>query len=539
MPLDLKPPYHAYLNDPWVEATLQSLTPRQQLAQLIHVAGWSNRGAEHEAELLALVADRGIGGIIFFQGSPERQLLLTQRYQAASQVPLLISIDAEWGLGMRLNDSQSFPYQQALGAIRGEQGVYDMAREIGRQCRRLGIHMNFAPCVDVNVEPSNPVIGFRSFGNDPLLVARKSQAYMEGLQDAGVLAVAKHFPGHGDTRGDSHHLLPTVDHTLQRLEQVEWLPFRRLIQHGVAAIMTGHIRVPSLDPRPNVGATLSGPMIQGVIHSHFGYDGLVITDALDMKGVTAYHPPGEIELLAYQAGNDILLFPSDVRLALLRLEKALDQGEIELLDLARRCRKVLAAKRWAEVQAVVPSIEGLHEDLHRPESAALIRSLHSASLSWNGPTLSKLSATTAVGFLHRLDGGDELRHHQLSKGSGGSLHFLDKLRSHGWRTQEVSALDPDALPEGLDRPWVLSIHGLAVKAKDRFGLSDAAIDRLEALLALGPEAIVLFASPHALTYLQGWEHVPVLHAFQHQDAAQDAAAEVLLGRQVASGVLMG
>ncbi|MDP5168870.1 MAG: glycoside hydrolase family 3 [Bacteroidia bacterium] len=532
------PPYLSFLHDPWVESTLATLTPRQQMAQLLHIAGWSNRGQEHEEDLLRLIEHYGIGGIIFFQGTPERQLELTRRYQAASSVPLLISIDAEWGLGMRLDDSLSFPHQIALGAIQNDQLIYDMGRDLGQQCRRMGIHMNFAPCVDVNVEATNPVIGFRSFGSDPQLVARKAKAYMEGLQDAGILAVAKHFPGHGDTAVDSHHDLPTLPHSMVRLEKIEFFPFRQLIRDGVSAIMPGHLRVPAIDNRPHIGGTLSAPLIQDVLKKHLGFEGLVVTDALDMKGVTKHHPPGDIELKAFQAGNHILLFPSDVRVALIRLERALENGEIDLGDLRNRCRHILAVKRWTDAYVeAVPGSAALHEDLHRPESISLISELHAASISWGHLTGVFSSISTVIGFQNVQEGGDELRHHQLSKGAGAALYFLDKLKAKNWTSSLVYSSDTEGIPEVIDQPWVLSIHGLAVKAKDRFGMSEAAIAKLNALIARKPQVIVLFASPYALEHLSGWEEIPVLHAFQGVDAAQDAAAEIALGRKKVIGKL--
>lgn len=529
------PPYLQFLHDPWVESTLASLSPRQQMAQLLHVAGWSNRGSEHEEDLLHLIEHYGIGGIIFFQGTPQRQLELTQTYQAASSVPLLISIDAEWGLGMRLDGSLSFPQQIALGGISQDQLIYDMGRDLGEQCRRLGIHMNFAPCVDVNVEPANPVIGFRSFGSDPDLVARKARAYMEGLQDAGILAVAKHFPGHGDTSVDSHLDLPVLSHSLDRLEQTELAPFRHLIRHGISAVMPGHLQVPSLDPTPNRGATLSHPIVTDLLRKHMGFQGLAVTDALDMKGVTKHFPPGEIELQAFKAGNDMLLFPGDVRVAILRLEKALDNGEIDLQDLENRCRNNLAAKRWCDLhELATTSSEGLAADLHRPESIDLIRKLHAASLSWNSRPVATDDINTIVGFVNQIAGEDELKHHQLSKGLSEETPFLSALAEAGKQVQQVVAEESIDLGE---EPWVLSIHGLAVKARDKFGMSEEAISSLNDWIALKPSAIVLFASPYAMLHLSGWYDIPVLHAFQGADAAQKCAAEVILGHAEATGRL--
>lgn len=529
------PPFLEFLHHPWVESTLANLSPRQQMAQLLHVAGWSNRDSAHQQDLLHLIEHYGIGGIIFFQGNPEAQLHQTHAYQAASAVPLLISIDAEWGLGMRLDHSLSFPHQIALGAVRHDQMIYDMGRDLGNQCRRLGIHMNFAPCVDVNVEPSNPVIGFRSFGNDPDLVSRKARAYMDGLQDAGILAVAKHFPGHGDTNVDSHMDLPVLPHSIERLEQVELPPFKHLIQHGVSAIMPGHLSVPSLDPESNIGATLSAPIVKGLLRNHLGFKGLAVTDALDMKGVTRHFPPGEIELRAFQAGNDMLLFPSDVRVAILRLEKALESGEIDLQDLKSRCRRVLAAKAWAGAHAESPpKTEGLHQDLHQETSQELIRKLHSASLTWTSRP-ARAQYHSAFAFVNTEAGPDELKHHQLQKEARSDLAFLHSLEQGGVATSTTRSGEAFSPPESGS--WVLSIHGLAVKAKRKFGLTEQAISTVNRMIAAGPTAIVLFASPYALSHFTGWEGIPVLHAFQQSREAQEVAAAVLLGNAEAPGSL--
>lgn len=529
------PPYLQFLNDPWVESTLASLSPRQQMAQLLHVAGWSNRGQEHEDDLMNLIENYGIGGIIFFQGNPKRQLELTHQYQQASAVPLLISIDAEWGLGMRLDDSLSFPHQIALGAVQNDQLIYDMGRDLGEQCRRMGIHMNFAPCVDVNVEPANPVIGFRSFGSDPDLVARKAKAYMEGLQDAGILAVAKHFPGHGDTNVDSHLDLPVLQHGPHRLENVELAPFRSLIRDGISAVMPGHLQVPSLDKTPNIGATLSYPIVTELLKKHMQFKGLAVTDALDMKGVAKHFPPGEIELRAFKAGNDMLLFPADVRVAILRLEKALANDEIDLEDLANRCRHNLAAKRWVEVhEEAVPPVDGIDSDLHKPESIELIHKLHAASLSWYPRPAHTEETGHFVGFVNQNDAEDELQHHQLSKGLEAKTMFLHELSAAGKTTEILTPGQESSLGE---EPWILSIHGLAVKARDRFGMSNQAIETLNSLIAKGPKAIVLFASPYAMLHLTGWVEIPVLHAFQGAEWAQKSAVAVMLGNAEAPGRL--
>ncbi|TSA37903.1 MAG: hypothetical protein D4R64_04705, partial [Porphyromonadaceae bacterium] len=301
------PPAYLHTDSLWVDSVYNSLSPRERIGQLIMVAAFSNRGPEQQAEIERLIRDAGIGGIAFFQGGPVRQSGLVNRYQSISKVPILMAIDAEWGLAMRLDSTPTFPYQIALGAIRDNEIIYRMGAEIGRELTEIGIQMNFAPVVDVNSNPNNPVINYRSFGENPTLVAAKGRAYMNGLQDMHILATAKHFPGHGDTESDSHNTLPEIKHSASRLNSVELLPFRNAIQEGVTGIMTAHLHIPSLDPTPDLASSLSEKIVTGLLKEEMGFKGLIVTDALDMQAADGYHSPGELEALAFQAGNDILL----------------------------------------------------------------------------------------------------------------------------------------------------------------------------------------------------------------------------------------
>lgn len=310
----------------WADSVFLSLTPKERIGQLFMVAAYSNRDEAHVQHIDSLIAEHNIGGLIFFQGGPERQVQLSNRYQKQSKVPLAIAMDAEWGVGMRLDSVLDFPKQMTLGAIQDSRWVYEMGKEVAHQFQLMGMHINFAPVADVNVNPKNPVIGFRSFGESPERVAKMSAAYMKGLQDHGIMANAKHFPGHGDTQVDSHYDLPVINHDSTRLSEIELYPFRKLFRDSLMSIMVAHLQVPSLDNRPNTPTTLSAPTVTHLLKNKMGFEGLVFTDAMNMKGVAKYYEPGEADVKALQAGNDIILFPVDVAKGIDQVQKPLKKA---------------------------------------------------------------------------------------------------------------------------------------------------------------------------------------------------------------------
>ncbi|RZK50905.1 MAG: serine hydrolase, partial [Hymenobacter sp.] len=295
-----------------------------------------------------LIKDYGIGGLIFFQGGPVRQTRLLNRFQSQSRVPLLVAMDGEWGAGMRLDSVLKFPYQMSLGAVPVADSllIYDMGREVARQFTRLGMQVNFAPVVDVNNNPANPVIGFRAWGENPAAVARLSRLYMKGMQDAGVLAVAKHFPGHGDVDADSHLALPVVRADRERLEDLELPPFKSMIANGIGGMMVAHLSVPALDTVRGP-STLSKPIVTGMLREQLGFKGVVFTDAMNMKGLISQVPTGEAEVRALLAGNDVLEFSKNVPLALATVLAAVDSGRISQARIDESCRRVLALKQWS------------------------------------------------------------------------------------------------------------------------------------------------------------------------------------------------
>lgn len=355
----------------WARSKLSQMSLDEKLGQLFMVAAYSNKGKDHSQQILRLVKDENVGGLIFFQGGPARQARLTNLYQQNAKIPLMLGIDGEWGLAMRLDSTYKFPWPMTLGATRDSSLAYGMGAEIAYHAQRLGVHANFGPVVDINTNPDNPIINARSFGENPEVVARLGTAYMKGMQDRQVLASAKHFPGHGDTDKDSHHSLPTVGYPMQRLEQVELLPYQKLINHGLGSVMVAHLNVPAMD---NTGtpSSLSKPIIQGYLRDSLEFHGLIFTDALNMRGVADLYPPGEVDVRALLAGNDILLFSEDVPTAKKKIKAAIDDGRITEREIDRRVMKILSAKSWMGLEQkkhVEP--RNIVKDLH-PESSDLL-----------------------------------------------------------------------------------------------------------------------------------------------------------------------
>ncbi|MDX1909196.1 MAG: glycoside hydrolase family 3 N-terminal domain-containing protein [Bacteroidia bacterium] len=534
----------------WADARMAQLSPDERIAQLLHVPAWSNRDETHTTHLLAQV-QAGVGGIVFFQGDPLAQARLTNACQAVAKVPLMISIDAEWGLAMRLADTVAYPYAITLGALSDTSLIYEMGRQLGRQCRRLGIQMNHAPAVDINVHPLNPVIGFRSFGSNSGAVTRRALAYMQGMQDEQVLAVAKHFPGHGDTSRDSHTSLPVLSHTLERLAAVELVPFQALMDAGVGAVMTAHLQLPALDDRPDRGACLSRAITTGLLQEEMGFQGLVVTDALDMRGASAFFEPGAVEAEALMAGNDILLFTVDVPAAIRSIQALVARGEISQAEIDRRCHKTLMAKYHTGLHTHTPVVlEGLPGDLCPPEAQALNTRVGREAVTLLRRPVWDPARTAVLSLFIHGDGnrGDALAHHQLTRGQHGpvadrtafEVAAADRGVAHVHRITPADLDRADTLLETLrDVSHVLvPIHGIHVKAGDRFQISQEAISLLRRLLETGKVTPVIFGSPYTLLIWEGLAYAQgLVMAYQDADWMQTAAIEVLAGEIPAQGRL--
>ncbi|TNE66039.1 MAG: beta-N-acetylhexosaminidase [Bacteroidetes bacterium] len=519
----------------WVDSVFNMLSEDERLGQLFMIRAHSDRGPEFEHEVEDVIRQYRVGGLCFFQGTPERQAELTNRYQALSdQLPLLVAMDAEWGLGMRLKESTiSYPKQMMLGAIRDNRLIYEMGRDIARQCRRLGVHINFAPVADVNNNPENPVINDRSFGEDRNNVTAKCFQYMMGLQDGGVLACAKHFPGHGDTDVDSHLDLPVIPYDYNRLDSLELFPFRALSLYGVGGMMVAHLSVPALDPRPNRPTTLSQPVVQGLLRKKLGFEGLIMTDAMEMEGVAKYYQPGFADLEALRAGNDLILLSGDVGAAITAIKAALADGSLDREQVNESVRRVLRAKyRLGLTKPQRVQVEDIRRDLNLPEYNLLKRRLVENSLTlvrdranvFGFPQLEKYRlATLALGDSNRTVFQTTcgfyapMPHFNLGKeiDSLQAIHILDTLREH------------DIV--------LVSLHDMSRKPAIDFGLTASQRDLVRRLCAQNTVVLTVFGNPYSLKFFED-AHV-ILEAYNEDNMTQSAAAQALFGAVDLTGVL--
>ena len=520
----------------WVDSVFNSLTVEERIAQLMVVRA-NDPGKDYYSYIEKYISEYNIGGVCFFRNHPYQQVRITNQWQKLAKTPLLVSIDAEWGLGMRLDSTTVFPFQMTLGAIRDNELIYEMGAEIADQCRRMGIQMNFAPVVDVNSNPANPVIGMRSFGQDKENVAQKGMAYMEGLQENGVIATAKHFPGHGDTDTDSHKTLPVISHSAARLDSVELYPFKQLIANGLGGIMIAHLYIPTYEKAEGMASTLSQNIVDGILRKELGFEGLIVTDALDMKGVTKYHKPGDIEVKALLAGNDILLLPADVPKAIKQIKKALDKGSVDMGLLNERCRKVLTYKYnaglWDHHHV---DTETLYKDLNNSDASALNRRLYEASA-----TLVR-NENDIIPLTHL----DTLQIAYVSTGGGsGTDHLKERLGLYGRVTN--FELDPDAREKELKAlinelsPYNLIIIGIrntSIHPGRGYGIEKDTWSFLRKLNSSKKVILDLFASPYALSAL-GSEELPeaIIISYQDNNTSEKVGAEIIFGGVGVSGRL--
>lgn len=520
----------------WADSAMRELSPRQRAGQLFMVAAYSTKGAEPQGHVMDLIQNHGIGGLIFMQGGPGRQLLLTRQYQAASSLPLLISADAEWGLSMRLDSSFSFPYAMTLGAIQDVQLVRKTAEHLAFHCRRIGITMNMAPVVDVNVNPKNPIINGRSFGENPKRVAELGVAFMQGLQAGGVMASAKHFPGHGDTEKDSHLTLPEVPHQRPRLDSIELLPFRELIKQRCASVMVAHLSVPALTGKPGEPTTLSNKVVTQLLKKELGFDGLAITDALNMKGVAEQNQPGAVDVEALLAGNDILLFSENVPKALSLIEEKLKNGDLQQSDIDEKCRKILAYKFMLGLaQNKLPSMTGLYKDLHQDKDRRLMFDIYEKAITL-------LQNEGDIVPFKRLD---TLKPILIEIGKTDGPEFYDRLNDY-MPVQRLS-IPEDASAEQIDQVLqqasrcnlaILALHRPGEKPFRTKNWAAATKNITERLQQRMPTVLVHFSMPYHLLSLGNiTKHKAVLQAFQDVPAARDMAAQALFGGIGLSGKL--
>ncbi len=532
-PVRTDPPF-LEVGQAWADSVMATMSLEERIAQMIMVYGYSNMGPAHEKAVLKQVKRQKVGGILFFQGEPLEQARLTNLYQAAAEIPLLVAIDGENGLGMRLKETITYPATMILGGISDNSLIYRLGGDMATQFKRLGVHMNLAPVADINNNPSNPVIGTRSFGEGRQNVTAKVVALMEGMQDNGVLVAAKHFPGHGDTDTDSHHALPVILHDRRRLDSLELFPFREAIYRGLTGVMVAHLRVPELDARENRATTLSRPAITGLLKEEMEFKGLIITDALNMKGLSSYFEPGIREVEAVRAGNDILLMPADVGRAIAAVKKAVRQGDISEEEVNGSCRKILQSKYWtgAHLRESI-KIDSLLEDLNQPTFQILYRELveHSLILAKNS------DKAVPIGELERTI----LATVTISKeGKQEPLRTTDRYLEGDHFTLSSGAdqiMRSELIQKLADfNTVIVNVLNTSSRASRKYGISD---ETLRFLAQIDPSVKLILnvaGIPYALGRFSGLDHLDAVILSHRDDSLyQELALQAIFGGASFSG----
>lgn len=366
----------------WVDKTYKNLSQDEKLGQLFIVALYTNKGENEINTVRNIVTNDKIGGLILMQDDAAKEINLVNEFQQKSKVPLMIGMDAEWGVYQRIATAHKFPWAMTLGAIQDKSLIEQMAAKIAEDCHRIGINWDFAPVVDVNTNPNNPIIGNRSFGSDVDNVITSALSYSNGLQNHTILAAIKHFPGHGDTSTDSHLDLPVVSHNLERLNAVELAPFKALMNKGIGGVMVAHLYVPALESGKGIPASVSKNIITGLLKEKLGYKGLIITDALNMGAVANKYKPGELDAMAFKAGNDIMLFSQGVSEGKKLIQKAIDNGEISQSRVEESVKKILLTKYFLGLDQYTPrNPENINADLNNDSHQTLVQNLYSNALT--------------------------------------------------------------------------------------------------------------------------------------------------------------
>jgi beta-N-acetylhexosaminidase len=520
----------------WADSVLKTLTLTEKIGQLMILRAYSDKDSIYYDSLFRQVKRWDAGGICFFKGTPYNQAHLTNRLQQLAKTPLFIATDAEWGLGMRLDSAFSFPKQMMLGAISNDSLIYQMASQIAKDCKRLGIQINFAPVVDINNNPNNPVINIRSFGEDKNLVARKAVFYMNGLRDQNIMAVAKHFPGHGDTDEDSHLSLPFVKHTRERLDSIELFPFRKLIKDGIDGIMIAHLFVPAYDTTANTPATLSGNIVNGLLKSQLGFKGIVITDALDMQGVTKYHKPGEIELKALEAGNDILLLPQNIATAVNAIRLAVDSCLIPDTLIDNECRKILLLKyRYGLSHPGIVNTSHITEDLNPVSSEVLSRKIirEAVTIVKDRYNLIPLSLLDHRKIACISIGDTSLTHFQKM-----AIKYAPVFHLSLPHTFSAAVMDSVLHLCSAYNLIIIGVHKTSNLPEKKFGISDPAVLLIDSLSQKNKVVLDIFGSPYSLGLFKHTDQMDViLVSYQDTKETEEISAGIIFGGIAAGGKL--
>ena len=518
----------------WVDSVFNKLSKKQKIAQMFFVAAYTNKTDAFSDSIAKVIKKEKVGGLVFFQGGPGRQAALTNRYQKKARMPLLIASDGEWGLGMRLDSTMSYPYQMALGAVQDTELIYKMGLEVAKDFRRVGMHMNLAPVVDVNNNAKNPVINYRSFGENKYNVAKRGAAYLKGMQDGGLLVSIKHFPGHGDTDVDSHYDLPQLNFTKERLDSLEMYPFKELIKQGAAGVMIAHMNIPSLDASPNMPSTLSKPIVTDILKEQIGFKGIVISDAMGMKGVVKFFRDGEADVMGIIAGNDILELSENSKRAVKMVYQAIKDKRLTMDRIDESVKKILTAKYWAGLN--VPqkiNEEQVFEEVNRAESIVLRQQMADASMTLlrGREFIKTLSPNKRTVIINVGTPDVTVFQKELALVYKNSVAYNLK--------KDANANDiADVLRQiNADDQVMIGIVDTRTRPGNNIPLS-ADLKMMLSDMAKKDAVFALFANPYNLAGLPGLESAKaLLVAYQKEDYMQVSAASVFKNQLMTTGKL--
>lgn len=500
----------------WVDHTYSSLSQEEKLGQLFIVALYTNKDEAHISQIRTMVTNEKIGGLILMQDDAAREINLVNEFQSRSKVPLMIGMDAEWGVFQRIAKAYKYPWAITLGAIQDKNLIHDMASKIAEDCKRMGINWDFAPVVDVNTNPNNPIIGNRSFGSDVGNVVNSALAYSNGLQDNKILAAIKHFPGHGDTDKDSHLDLPVVSHNMARLEKTELAPFKALMDKGIGGVMVAHLYVPSLESEKGIPASISKKIVTGILKEKYGYKGLIITDALNMGAVANKFKAGELDALAFKAGNDLMLFSQDVATGKKLIQKAIDNGEILQSRVEESVKKILLTKYFLGLdQYSNVNPKNINEDLNNASHSQIVQKMYANALTLikDDKKLLPLDCKETYYYVPLEEAGFEM--------------FLSQLNTETTvilkKASEINSIPANS-------KVIVGFHKDNSTAYKPYKISDS---NKKILLDLSKNQSVIldvFGSPYALKDIDISKVSTVLVSYENNDDAMKATANGLLGR---------
>ena len=512
----------------WVDSIYNSLSIDQKIGQLFTIWVATKQGPEKMDEVSSIIKKNHLGGLIFSLGNINDQAKYTNEFQSISKVPLLIGMDAEWGIGMRLDDAFSFPYNMTLGALNDNSLIYRVGKRIGVHAKRIGVHINFAPVTDINTNPNNPIIGSRSFGEDKINVSMKSLSYLKGMQSEGIMGSAKHFPGHGDTSTDSHKTLPIINFSAKRINDVELFPYKQLIKNNLSTVMVAHMEVPSLEKEPKMPSTLSKNIISKLLKKKLKFEGLVITDAMDMKGVVDFNKNQSADVSALLAGNDVLLMPDDLDESTKSIKNAIKDGTITEKRLKYSVKKILMAKYKAGLHKNNKvDLINIVEDMNSNIDKLLFEEITEKSITLiknDNDILPLKDVSSKIAF--------------LEMGDSNSDEFF-KMLNHYTKVDKVEYDSKAELLRTL-KPYKTVIVGFHKSNKspfDPYKFSKTEIETLELLSKNKNVILNVFAKAYALMDVDMTNVSSVLVSYQNNVTAQNKSAQIIFGALPALGRL--